>query len=77
MRRNWRLRIFVAGAFTEPALVLTDMTPPQRVLLWQLDDIEKAVTQEDFVTVLLGKYRHLCRFGMTDYSPFYRTLEVL
>lgn len=68
--------IFVAGSFTPPALLLTDMTPPQRVLLWQAEDIENALEHENFATVLLKKYRHLCRFGMTDYSPFYRSLEI-
>lgn len=68
--------IFVAGTFTLPALLLTDMTPPQRILLWQLGDIEMALRDRNFMDVLVKKYRDLCRFGMTDYSPFYRMLEV-
>lgn len=68
--------IFVAGSFTPSALLLTDITPPQRIVLWQATDIDDGLRLEDFGSVLLKKYRHLCRFGMTDYSPFYRSLEV-
>lgn len=31
--------IFVAGAFTAPALILADLTTPHRTLLWNMDDI--------------------------------------
>jgi hypothetical protein len=68
--------IFVMGAFTEPALVVADMSPPQRILLWPGGDIAKALEAKNFKSALCDKYRHLCRFGMTDSLFFYRTLKL-
>lgn len=68
--------IFVVGSFTQPALLLTDLTPPQRILLWEHDDIESALQHRNFGAALLLKYRNLCRFGLTDRSNLYRSLEV-
>jgi hypothetical protein len=68
--------IFIAGEFTTPALILTDLTSPHRITLWTLDDIESAVKARDFRSPLLDKYRHLCRFGLVDHSPHYKDLEV-
>lgn len=67
--------IFVSGAFTWPAVHLTDLTSPQRILLWQQDDIEEALLDRKFGKVVLNKYRNLCRFGMTDCLPNYCSLE--
>lgn len=68
--------IFVAGVFTEPALLVADMTPPHRITLWSGVDIEAGLEKADFRESLVEKYRNLCRFGMTDYSPHYRELKV-
>jgi hypothetical protein len=69
--------VFVAGTFTAPALVLADLSVPHRVLLWTAEDIATAVENEDFKAPLVEKYQHLCRFGLLDHSPHYKSLEVL
>ena len=68
--------VFVSGEFTEPALIIADFAVPHRILLWQRLDIEACLTKQEFAEALLGKYRHLCRYGFTDYSPYYRELKV-
>jgi hypothetical protein len=67
--------IFVAGTFSAPALVLADLTSPHRVTLWARPDIDAAVEARDFKSVLVEKYRYLCRFGLLDHSPHYKNLE--
>lgn len=68
--------IFIAGTFTAPALILADLTTPHRVILWTLDDIDRAIEASNFRPTLVEKYRHLCRFGLLDHSPHYKKLEV-
>ncbi|MGV7207581.1 hypothetical protein ACLB1G_06985 [Oxalobacteraceae bacterium A2-2] len=67
--------IFVAGVFTKPALDVTDITAPQRTLLWQEEDVFAGLEQQDLRAILLRKYRNLCRFGMTDYAHLYQGME--
>lgn len=69
--------IFVAGAFTAPALALATLTVPHRVLLWTVDDIDEALRAEDFKTPIVAKYRYLCRLGLLDHAPGYGNLEIL
>jgi Restriction endonuclease len=64
--------VFTAGDFTEPALTLADFAVPHRILLWPGDGIEECLKAQDFKTTLEKKYRHLCKFGLTDLSPYYR-----
>ena len=66
--------VFTAGDFTEPALTLADFAVPHRILLWSGVGIDECLTQEDFAKALLEKYRHLCKFGLTDLSPYYKDL---
>ena len=68
--------VFVSGEFTEPALIIADFAVPHRILLWQGLDIEYCLNRRDFAGTLLEKYRHLCRYGLTDHSPYYRELEL-
>jgi Restriction endonuclease len=67
--------LFVAGEFTRPALRLADYSVPHRILLWQGEDVREAMVARDFRSALSKKYRHLCKYGLTDYSPNYRNLE--
>jgi len=32
--------------------------------------------KKQFAGMLLDKYRHLCKYGLTDHSPYYKDLEV-
>jgi hypothetical protein len=66
----------VSGKFSEPALIITDFSVPHRILLWSGLDIDDCIKKRDFMARLLGKYRHLCRHGLTDHSLHYRELEV-
>jgi hypothetical protein len=68
--------VFAAERFTEPALLLADFSLPHRILLWSEVDIERCLQKKDFASTLLGKYRHLCKYGLTDHSPNYRGLEL-
>ncbi len=68
--------VFAAGEFTEPALIITDLTVPHRILLWSVLDIEECLAQQNFAAVLLTKYRHLCKYGLTDHSLNYKKHEV-
>jgi hypothetical protein len=67
--------VFTAGDFTEPALTLADFAVPHRILLWTGVDIDGCLTAENFGAVLREKYRHLCKYGMTDLSPNYKEFE--
>jgi hypothetical protein len=67
--------LFTTGEFTAPALIITDFSVPHRILLWSALDIEESLTKENFGAVLLNKYRHLCKYGLTDHSPNYRGLQ--
>lgn len=61
--------------FTVPALTLADFAVPHRILLWAGVDIDECLAAKDFQTTLREKYRHLCKYGMTDRSPNYKELE--
>jgi hypothetical protein len=68
--------VFVFGKFSAPALIITDFSVPHRILLWSDVDIDASIKNRDFAGALLEKYRHLCRHGLTDHSPYYREFEV-
>ncbi len=68
--------VFAADRFTAQALVLVDFSVPHRILLWSGFDIEDCLRKNDFAAMLLDKYRHLCKYGLTDHSPNYKELEV-
>jgi hypothetical protein len=68
--------VFVSREFTEPALILADFAVPHRILLWQGTDIENAIAARDFKSALREKYRHLCKYGLTDHSPNYPKFKV-
>jgi hypothetical protein len=67
--------VFTAEHFTPPALTLADFSVPHRILLWSRADIHGCLQRKDFASRLLDKYRHLCKYGMTDHSPNYKDLE--
>jgi hypothetical protein len=67
--------VFTVGDFTLPALTLADFAAPQRILLWAGVDIDDCLTVGDFQATLREKYRHLCKYGMTDRSPNYKEFD--
>jgi hypothetical protein len=56
--------VFICGTLTRQAVSLANYTTPQRITVWYLQDIEEAITQRDFKTMLIEKYRLLCRDGL-------------
>lgn len=68
--------VFTRDRFTDPAVIVADFATPQRILLWSKGDIEGGLLSEDFAAVLQDKYRQLCKYGLTDHSPYYKDLEV-
>lgn len=67
--------VFVTENFTQTALMLADFALPHRILLWPGADIGNAIGARNFAATLREKYRHLCKYGLTDHSPNYRSLE--
>jgi hypothetical protein len=68
--------VFTRDHFSTPALVVADFATPQRILLWSKGDIDACLRNENFAAVLQDKYRRLCKYGLTDHSPYYRDQEV-
>lgn len=68
--------VFTPDRFTTPALILTDFSVPHRILLWSGIEIEDCLRRRDFAATLLEKYRHLCKYGLTDHSLSYKDLEL-
>ncbi len=68
--------VFVSGEFTSAALIIADFSLPHRILLWSGQEVEACIQRRDFKSMLQGKYRHLCKYGLTDHSPYYAELEV-
>jgi hypothetical protein len=62
--------------FTEPALIIADLSVPHRILLWSELDIGESLRNESFAATLRSKYRSLCMYGLTDHSPYYQKFEV-
>jgi hypothetical protein len=68
--------VFTRQRFTRPALILTDLSLPHRILLWSDSHIQDSLQKESFARALREKYRYLCMYGLEDHSPFYKGLEV-
>lgn len=68
--------VFTRDHFTRPALILTDLSIPHRILLWSDSHIEDSLRKRSFAKTLREKYRFLCMYGLEDHSPFYKELEV-
>ena len=68
--------VFTTGGYTEQAGMLADFAVPHRIILWAAEDIEEALAARDFSKTLVKKYEDLCKFGLTDYSPYFRSLGV-
>lgn len=68
--------LFTSGRFTPAAMTLADFAVPHRMLLWSEQDIEIGIRERRFAGLLQAKYRHLCKYGLTDHSPLYREFEV-
>ncbi|TAN51675.1 MAG: hypothetical protein EPN21_06030 [Methylococcaceae bacterium] len=68
--------VFVDGEFTDPAIYLADLLTPQRIILWNRDNIGSAIQAKDFSAILQRKYKDLCKYGLTNYSSAFNDLEV-
>ena len=54
--------------------MLADFAVPHRIILWSSNHIEKAIAARDFEQMLVKKYTDLCKFGLIDDSPYFRSL---
>jgi hypothetical protein len=68
--------VFTRDHFTTAAVIVADFATPQRILLWSRGDIEGGLSNQNFAGVLQDKYRQLCKYGLTEHSPYYRDMEV-
>ena len=68
--------VFTREHFTTAAVIVADFATPQRILLWSRGDIEGGLENRNFAGALQDKYRQLCKYGLTDHSPYYKDLEV-
>ncbi|MEA5140284.1 restriction endonuclease [Arcicella rigui] len=50
--------VFSTTGFTEPALILSQFSAPQTILLWEKDHIEFCLKNGNFKEGFLKKYRH-------------------
>ena len=60
--------VFSTVGFTEPALILSQFSAPQTILLWEQDHIDFCLRNGDFKTGLLKKYRHAIEEGFPNFD---------
>ena len=58
--------VFTLQGFTEPATALTNMTSPVRLLLWEPEDLERAIGEGRMRDALKFKYRYAQEHGLAD-----------
>jgi len=60
--------IFSTTGFTEPALILSQFSAPQTILLWEPNHIEHCLRNEYFKEGLIKKYRHAIEEGFPNFD---------
>ena len=60
--------VFSTSGFTEPALILSQFSAPQTILLWERNHIEYCLRRGCFKEGLLKKYRHAIEQGITNFD---------
>jgi len=56
------------NGFTEPAVILARYVAPQAIILWDGDDLDRAINKQSMSTYLVRKYRNLVEHGLPNYS---------
>lgn len=60
--------VFSTEGFTEPALILSQFSAPQTILLWEQNHIEFCLQKGCFKDGLLKKYRHAIEEGFPNFD---------
>jgi len=60
--------VFSTSAFTDPALILSQFSAPQTILLWEQDNINYCLRNEYFREGFLKKYRHAIEEGFPNFD---------
>jgi len=56
------------NGFTEPAVILARYVAPQAIILWDGDDLARAINHRRIRTYLVQKYRYLVEHSLPNYS---------
>lgn len=60
--------VFSTMGFTDPALILSQFSAPQTILLWEKDHIDYCLRNGCFKNGLLKKYRHAIEEGFPNFD---------
>lgn len=60
--------VFSTTSFTDPALILSQFSAPQTILLWERDHIDYCLKNGSFKVGLLKKYRHAIEEGFPNFD---------
>ncbi|MEI7584768.1 hypothetical protein [Runella sp.] len=60
--------VFSTTGFTDPALILSQFSAPQTILLWERDHIDFCLKHSKFKLGLLKKYRHVIKEGFPNFD---------
>jgi hypothetical protein len=60
--------VFSTEGFTEPALILSQFSAPQTILLWEANHINFCLIEGRFKMGLLQKYRHAVEEGFSNFD---------
>jgi hypothetical protein len=60
--------VFSTTGFTDPALILSQFSAPQTILLWEQNHIDYCLREGKFKEGLLKKYRHAIEEGFANFD---------
>ena len=60
--------VFSTEGFTEPALILSQFSAPQTILLWERNHINHCLRTASFKAGLIKKYRHAIEEGFPNFD---------
>ncbi len=60
--------VFSRSGFTDSAVILEQRTSPQRIVLWEGEEVAYALQNRHMREGLIEKYRHCIENGLPDYN---------
>lgn len=60
--------IFTTPSFTEPAIILNQFLHPQTILMWEKEEIRKALEHDYLVKGLKKKYLYSIKNGLSNFN---------
>jgi len=67
---------FSSNSFTETVATLLEYLSPKRIFLWVEADIENAILNKNFRSILSKKIKYLYMHGISDYVASFREAKV-